>query len=67
MPWRTADGAAVAPKGVPELETLIEGVFEKSRFLTLIRDFTVFGDTGAGLRKIVAGYHQFPRGAPRGR
>ena len=59
MPWRTADGFAVAPKGVPELETLIEGVFEKSRFLTLLRDFTVFGDTGAGLRKIVAGYHQF--------
>ena len=59
MPWRTADGASVAPKGVPELETLIDGVFEKSRFLALIRDFTVFGDTGSGLRKIVAGYHQF--------
>ena len=59
MPWRTADGSVVAPKGVPELETLIEGVFEKSRFLTLIRDFTVFGDTGSDTRKIVAGYHQF--------
>ncbi len=59
MPWRTVDGSAVAPKGSPALGTLIEGVFEKSRFLTLIRDFTVFGDTGAGLVKIVAGYHQF--------
>jgi len=59
MPWRTVDGAAVAPKGAPELGTVIEGVFEKSRFLTLIRDFTVFGDTGSGLVKIVAGYHQF--------
>ena len=59
MPWRTADGSAVAPKGAPELGTLIEGVFEKTRFLTLIRDFTVFGDTGSGLVKIVAGYHQF--------
>ena len=59
MPWRTVDGAAVAPKGAPELETVIEGVFEKNRFLALIRDFTVFGDTGAGLVKIVAGYHQF--------
>ena len=59
MPWRTTDGAAVAPKGVPALETLIGGVFEKPRFLSLIRDFTVFWDTGAGLRKIVAGYHQF--------
>ena len=59
MPWRTVDGSAVAPKGAPELGTLIEGVFEKTRFLTLIPDFTVFGDAGAGLVKIVAGYHQF--------
>ena len=59
MPWRTVDGSAVAPKGAPELGTLIEGVFEKARFLALIRDFTVFADTGSGLVKIVAGYHQF--------
>ncbi len=59
MPWRTVDGSAVAPKGAPELGTVIKGVFEKSRFLTLIRDFTVFEDTGSGLVKIVAGYHQF--------
>ena len=59
MPWRTVDGSAVAPKGAPELGTLIQGVFEKSRFLTLIRDFTVFGDTGSGQVKIMAGYHQF--------
>ena len=59
MPWRTVDGSAVAPKGVPELGTVIEGVFEKTRFLTLIRDFIVFEDTGSGIVKIVAGYHQF--------
>ena len=58
MPWPTVDGSAVAPKGSPELGTIIEGVFEKTRFLTLIRDFTVFGDTGSDLIKIVAGYHQ---------
>ena len=59
MPWRTVDGSAVSPKGAPELGTVIEGVFEKARFLALIRDFTVFADTGSGLVKIVAGYHQF--------
>ncbi|MDE0681211.1 MAG: type I restriction endonuclease subunit R [Gammaproteobacteria bacterium] len=59
MPWRTADGAEIAPKGAPEMQTVIEGVFEKNRFLSLIRDFTVFGDTGSGIAKIVAGYHQF--------
>ncbi|MFC3119994.1 type I restriction endonuclease, partial [Jhaorihella thermophila] len=59
MPWRTTDGREVAPKGNPEMDVLIEGVFEKGRFLELIRDFTVFGDTGSGIVKIIAGYHQF--------
>jgi type I restriction enzyme R subunit len=59
MPWRTTDGKAVLEKGLPELPTLIEGVFEKQRFLDLLRYFTVFGETGSGLAKIVAGYHQY--------
>ncbi|MGE4420968.1 MAG: type I restriction endonuclease subunit R [Pseudodesulfovibrio sp.] len=59
MPWRTVDGEEVAGKGMPELSVLIPGVFEKRRFLALLHDFTVFGDTGGGLVKIVAGYHQF--------
>ncbi|WP_027896254.1 type I restriction endonuclease subunit R [Zestomonas thermotolerans] len=59
MPWRTTDGREVAPKGAPELTTLIEGVFEHRRLLDLVRDFTVFGETGSGLVKIIAGYHQF--------
>ena len=59
MPWRTTDGRGVAPKGAPELATLIEGVFEPSRLLALLRDFTVFGETRSGLVKIIAGYHQF--------
>lgn len=59
MPWRTTDGTAIAPKGQPELSVLIEGVFERRRLLDLVRDFTVFGETGAGLAKIIAGYHQF--------
>lgn len=58
-PWRTTDGKAIAAKGQPELATLIEGVFECGRLLALLRDFTVFGETGAGLTKIIAGYHQF--------
>lgn len=59
MPWRTTDGKEVAPKGQPELATLIEGVLEHGRLLALLRDFTVFGETGSGLAKIIAGYHQF--------
>ena len=59
MPWRTTDGTDVASKGAPELSTLIEGVFEQRRLLDLLCYFTVFGETGSGLAKIIAGYHQF--------
>lgn len=59
MPWRTVDGTSVASKGSPELGTMLQGVFEKGRFLTLLRDFIVFGDKGSGLIKIIAGYHQY--------
>ena len=59
MPWRTTDGQTIAPKGAPELSTLIEGVFEQRRLLDLLCHFTVFGETGSGLAKIIAGYHQF--------
>ncbi|MBO6756357.1 MAG: type I restriction endonuclease subunit R [Roseibium sp.] len=59
MPWRTVDGDDYAPPGTPELDTLLQGVFQQERFLKLIRDFTVFGDRGDGPFKIIAGYHQF--------
>ncbi len=59
MPWRTTDGARIEPKGSPEMATLVEGVFERGRFLDLLRHFTVFGEASSGLIKIIAGYHQF--------
>ncbi|UFS56840.1 type I restriction endonuclease subunit R [Comamonadaceae bacterium M7527] len=59
MPWRTTNGQHVATQGTPEQQTLIEGVLERGRLLQLLRDFTVFGNAGAGLLKIIAGYHQF--------
>lgn len=59
MPWRTVDGEDIAPKGLPELEVMIAGILDRQRLLMLIRDFTVFGDAGRGIVKIIAGYHQF--------
>lgn len=59
VPWRTVDGKEIAKKGLPELSTLIDGVFEKRRLLDFIKDFIVFSDTGEELVKIIAGYHQF--------
>ncbi len=59
MPWRTVTGDGLAPKGMPELETVLKGVFDKRRLLDLVKDFVVFGETEDGVRKILAGYHQF--------
>ena len=59
-PWRTITGREVASARLTELQVVLEGVFEKRRFLDLIRYFIVFEDEGAGkLVKKMAGYHQF--------
>ena len=59
-PWRTIGGQELAPVFLPDLQVLIEGVLEKRRFLSLLRDFIVFEDDGSGiLVKKIAGYHQF--------
>ena len=50
----------MAPAFYTELQVAIEGAFEKTRFLALLRDFIVFEDDGGGaLAKKMAGYHQF--------
>jgi type I restriction enzyme R subunit len=59
MPWRTIDGEEIAPKGRPELDVLIKGIFEKSRFLDLIKHFIVFEADGEKIAKKMAAYHQY--------
>lgn len=59
MPWRTIEGEELAPAAMPQLEVLIKGVFEKRRFLNLLRYFVVFEDKDGLLTKKMAGYHQF--------
>ena len=59
-PWRTIAGETVAPDAMPQLQVMIQGVFEKRRFLDLLRYFIVFEDDGSGtVAKKMAGYHQF--------
>ena len=61
MPWRTIDGEALASPALPQLEVLLRGVFDKRRFLDLLRYFIVFEEDpeNGALAKKVAGYHQF--------
>ena len=59
MPWRTVAGDAPAAAAELELEVLVRGVFERSRFLEIINYCTVFEDRGAATVKIMAAYHQY--------
>ena len=59
-PWRSIDGETLAGPHLPQLQVMLEGMCERDRFLTLVRDFIVFEDDGSGkLAKKMAGYHQF--------
>jgi type I restriction enzyme R subunit len=64
-PWRTITGREDAPPTQTELQVMLEGVFERQRFLNLLRHFIVFEDSAAAggsdgkLVKKMAGYHQF--------
>lgn len=63
-PWRTIAGREDASAKLSELQVVLEGVFEKRRFLDLLRYFIVFEDSaadggGGTLIKKMAGYHQF--------
>lgn len=59
MPWRTIDGEKIVRKGLPELDVLFKGIFDRKRFLDLIRHFVVFEVDGDKITKKMAGYHQF--------
>ncbi|MDP9352856.1 MAG: type I restriction endonuclease subunit R, partial [Chloroflexota bacterium] len=59
QPWRTVDGAEIAPKNSLELKVLIQGMFDKARFLDLVRHFVLFETDGANTSKKLAAYHQY--------
>ena len=60
MPWRTIDGSGLADEHLSQLQVVIEGVFDRRRFLDFVRYFIVFEDAGNGvLIKKMAGYHQY--------
>ncbi len=69
-PWRTITGREDAAAKLAELQVVLEGVFDKRRFLDLVRYFIVFEDlgglsacdhaqAGGALAKKMAGYHQY--------
>jgi len=59
LPWKTVAGERVAAATELELEVLIKGVFDRERFLDLVRHFVVFESDRDVIVKKVAAYHQF--------
>ncbi len=59
MPWKTVDGKDLAPSTIPQIQVLLEGMFEKTRFLDIVRHFIVFEDEKNVIAKKLAGYHQY--------
>ncbi len=59
LPWRTVEGEELASEGMPQLKVVTKGVFEKGRFLDLVKHFVVFEGTAKGPVKKMAAYHQF--------
>ncbi|MDD2259432.1 MAG: type I restriction endonuclease subunit R [Acholeplasmataceae bacterium] len=59
MTWRTIDGETIAPKSLPQLETLIKGMFDKRIFMDLLKQFILFQEKDNDYIKILAGYHQY--------
>ncbi|SDH42616.1 type I restriction endonuclease subunit R [Desulfosporosinus hippei] len=59
MAWRTIDGEDLAPLAIPQLEVLIKGMFQRERFLDIIKQFVLFQSDGKDTFKILAGYHQY--------
>lgn len=57
MGWKSINGKEFVKRD--DMETLVRGVFDKERFLDLVRNFIVFESDGEKIIKKVAGYHQY--------
>ena len=58
MEWKTKDGSYENTQHA-QFDTFFEGLFEKARFLDILRNFICFNVDGANTFKILAGYHQY--------
>lgn len=58
MEWKTKDGSYENTQ-YAQFGTFFEGLFEKSRFLDILKNFICFNVDGENTFKILAGYHQY--------
>ncbi len=58
MEWKTTDGNYENTQ-YAQFDTFFEGIFEKNRFLDILKNFICFNEDGIDSYKILAGYHQY--------
>lgn len=58
MEWKTADGNYENTQ-YAQFDTFFEGIFQKERFLDIIKNFICFSNDGTEQIKILGGYHQY--------
>ncbi len=58
MEWKTTDGNYENTQ-FAQFDTFFEGIFEKNRFLDILKNFICFNVDGIDSYKILAGYHQY--------
>ena len=58
MAWKTKDGSYENTQHAA-FDVFFEGLFEKARFLNIIKNFICFNVDGQNTFKILAGYHQY--------
>jgi len=59
MPWKSADGKSVISSDIEQVETLMNGVFNKKTIIDLISNFIVFENEDGKYNKKLAAYHQY--------
>lgn len=58
MEWKTKDGSYENTQ-YATFDTFFEGIFQKERFLDILKNFICFSNEGINQFKILAGYHQY--------
>ena len=58
MEWKTVNGDYEETK-YASFDTLFEGMFEKNRFVDLLKNFTLSSKESTKIIRILAGYHQY--------
>lgn len=58
MEWKTTDGSYENTR-YAQFDTFFEGIFQRERFLDILKNFICFSNDGVEIYKILAGYHQY--------